>query len=113
MVNQDDHVKNIAFLMNKKGEWKLAPAYDLTFSYNPDNVWLRAHQMRINGKTDEITFDDLINSGKLMGLSKSKCEKEINQIQSVADKYSDYLEQSGVSDKTINMLTAVLGKNHI
>ena len=108
MVNQDDHVKNIAFLMNKRGEWILAPAYDLTFSYNPDNTWLRAHQMRINGKTEEITHSDLIASGKTMGLNKAKCEKIIEQIYNVAEKFSDYLHRSGVSDRTISMLTSVL-----
>ena len=108
MVNQDDHVKNIAFLMNKRGEWSLAPAYDLTFSYNPDNTLLRAHQMRINGKTEEITHSDLIASGKTMGLNKAKCEKIIEQIYNVAEKFSDYLHRSGVSDRTISMLTSVL-----
>ena len=38
-VNQDDHVKNISFLMNRSGEWSLAPAYDITFSYNPTNKY--------------------------------------------------------------------------
>lgn len=45
-VNQDDHVKNISFLMNRNGDWKLSPAYDVTFSYNPTNRWLRSHQDR-------------------------------------------------------------------
>ncbi len=108
LVNQDDHVKNIAFLMDKKGEWKLAPAYDLTFSYNPDNTWLRAHQMRINGKTEGITYDDLIASGKAMGLNKTKCDRIISLTRSIADKMSVYLEQSGVSGKTIRMLESVI-----
>ncbi|MBO7453473.1 MAG: type II toxin-antitoxin system HipA family toxin [Clostridiales bacterium] len=111
MVNQDDHVKNTAFIMDKKGIWKLAPAYDLTFSYNPDNTWLRAHQMRINSKTESINYNDLIASGKTMGISKVKCDKIIDQVQSIAGKYSDYLHQSGVSDKTIHMLSSILAKN--
>lgn len=48
-VNQDDHVKNISFIMDKSGKWTLSPAYDITFSYDPDNKCLRAHQMTING----------------------------------------------------------------
>ena len=113
LINQDDHVKNFAYLMNKKGEWKLAPAYDMTFSYNPDNTWLRAHQMRINGKTDEITYDDLIASGKAMGLSKIKCDKIINLTQNIADEISDYLQKVGVCDKTINMLEGVIKNRHV
>jgi serine/threonine-protein kinase HipA len=50
--NQDDHVKNIAFLMNKEGQWSLAPAFDLTYSYNPSGAWTARHQMTLNGKRD-------------------------------------------------------------
>ena len=50
-VNQDDHVKNVSFLMDRSGEWTLSPAYDITFSYDAGNKWLRAHQMTINGIT--------------------------------------------------------------
>jgi serine/threonine-protein kinase HipA len=50
--NQDDHVKNIAFLMNKEGLWSLAPAFDLTYSYNPSGAWTARHQMTLNGKRD-------------------------------------------------------------
>ncbi|MCR5527919.1 MAG: type II toxin-antitoxin system HipA family toxin [Saccharofermentans sp.] len=107
MVNQDDHVKNTSFLMNKKGEWKLAPAYDLTFSYNPDNTWLRAHQMRINGKTERIDLNDLIESGKTMGLGKVKCARMIDQVQSVAERFPEYLQRSGVSDKTVATLSSI------
>ena len=56
--NQDDHVKNIAFLMNKTGEWSLSPAFDITYSYNPDGLWTGTHQMS-NGKQDEFDIEDL------------------------------------------------------
>jgi serine/threonine protein kinase HipA of HipAB toxin-antitoxin module len=62
-VNRDDHVKNVSFLMNRDGIWKLSPAYDVTFSYNPTNKWLRAHQMTVNGKQTEIRF----RSGRIRG----------------------------------------------
>lgn len=58
--NYDDHTKNIAFLMNKQGEWSLAPAYDMTFSYRKGSPWVSAHQMLINGKADNITLNDLL-----------------------------------------------------
>ncbi|MCQ2463749.1 MAG: type II toxin-antitoxin system HipA family toxin, partial [Clostridia bacterium] len=57
--NFDDHVKNISFLMDKKGTWTLAPAYDITFSYNPGSVWVSSHQMLINGKVNNIGREDL------------------------------------------------------
>ena len=53
--NQDDHVKNIAFLMDKQGRWSLAPAFDMTYSHNPSGAWTATHQMTLNGKRDEFT----------------------------------------------------------
>lgn len=112
MVNQDDHVKNISFLMDKKGSWKLAPAYDLTFAYNPDNTWLKAHQMRINGKLNNITHTDLIESGKLMGLKRAKCEKIISQIQNIAENFSSYMLDAGVDTKTIQTMLSIIRRNN-
>lgn len=47
--NQDDHTKNISFLMDRDGKWRLSPAYDMGYAYNPDGQWTSAHQMSING----------------------------------------------------------------
>ncbi|MCF0163639.1 MAG: type II toxin-antitoxin system HipA family toxin [Bacteroidales bacterium] len=58
--NQDDHTKNISFLMNKQGKWRLSPAYDMGYAYNPKGLWTSAHQMSINGKFDDITRNDLL-----------------------------------------------------
>ena len=110
LSNQDDHVKNISFLMDRKGSWSLAPAYDLTFAYNSENRWLKAHQMRINGKTDGITVKDLLASGKAMGLSRVKCDRIINGIQQIRANYPSYMEQAGVRKKTTHMLESLLWK---
>ena len=58
--NQDDHVKNIAFLMNPLGEWSLAPAFDVTYSFNPAGAWTGTHQMTLNGKRDGFTREDFV-----------------------------------------------------
>lgn len=58
--NQDDHTKNISFLMDTDGAWHLSPAYDLGYAYNPDGAWTSAHQMSVNGKYDAITREDLL-----------------------------------------------------
>lgn len=58
--NQDDHTKNISFLMDKQGKWRLSPAYDMGYAYNPQGAWTSAHQMSINGKFDDITRADLL-----------------------------------------------------
>lgn len=81
--NQDDHTKNISFLMNKEGVWSLSPAYDVTYSYNPDGVWTNTHQMSINGKLDGFTMEDLIAVGSKISLNKSKVivEEIIKQVR--------------------------------
>jgi len=68
--NQDDHVKNISFLMDARGSWKLAPAYDLTYGYDPENRWMAQHQMGVNGKFDGFTRDDLTALADTASLSK-------------------------------------------
>jgi hypothetical protein len=59
--NLDDHTKNISFLMDKSGNWKLSPAYDMTFAFNPSNRWTKQHQMSVNGKRNNIDYNDLIS----------------------------------------------------
>ncbi len=58
--NQDDHTKNISFLMDENGKWRLSPAYDMGYAYNPQGAWTSAHQMSVNGKFDNITRVDLL-----------------------------------------------------
>lgn len=63
-VNRDDHTKNLAFLCDEDGRWSLAPAYDLTFAWNPQGRWTASHQMSVNGKVDGITRRDLLELGE-------------------------------------------------
>jgi serine/threonine-protein kinase HipA len=70
--NQDDHVKNFSFLMNKDGKWQISPAYDICFSYNPVGTWTNVHQSSINDKYDNFTKNDLLDFAKKYGIKKSK-----------------------------------------
>ena len=78
--NQDDHVKNIGFLMNQHGDWRLAPAFDVTYSYNPSGGWTSQHQMCLNGKRDALDRDDLIALAKVGGIKKAKACQIIDAI---------------------------------
>ncbi|MGB5648546.1 MAG: HipA domain-containing protein, partial [Sedimenticolaceae bacterium] len=62
--NHDDHVKNIAFLMDKQGQWRLSPAFDLAYSHNPSGAWTSRHQMSLNGKRDGVGVEDLVAFGQ-------------------------------------------------
>lgn len=107
-VNQDDHVKNISFLMDKTGKWRLSPAYDITFSYDPSNKWLRAHQMTINGKTDKINKDDLLAAGATMGIKEKRCRDIVGEIGTKVSNLRFYAEQAGIKEKTYNYINSVI-----
>jgi serine/threonine-protein kinase HipA len=95
--NQDDHTKNISFLMNQEGTWSLSPAYDVTFAYNPTNFWLKSHQMSINGKRDAILLEDLLAVAKNVNIKKPL--EIIDQIRSVLLNWEKYATLAGI-DRT-------------
>ena len=112
-VNQDDHVKNISFLMDRSGKWRLSPAYDMTFSYNVMNKWLNAHQMTVNGKKSGIDLDDLLMTGTKMGLRKKKCVDIISQVGIVVSKFARYAEELKIKEKTILDIEKILAQNKV
>lgn len=111
-VNQDDHVKNISFLMNRRGVWSLSPAYDVTFAYSPGNQWLKAHQMSINGKTSDITKEDMIKCGKSMDIKASRSHRIIEEVYSAVQEFDDIARSVNIRDKTISLIQSVLDKQH-
>lgn len=96
--NQDDHVKNIAFLMNREGQWSLSPAFDVTYAFNPGGLWTSRHQMTINGKMDEFTRDDFKAVAKVAGLKHAKQDEILLQVVEVVKKWPDYAMSAGVLD---------------
>ena len=92
--NQDDHTKNIAFVMDEHGRWSLSPAFDVTYAYNPDGVWTARHQMSVAGKREGITAEDLFQLAEEMNIKK---ERDI--VAEVADsvmRWTEFAEQAGV-----------------
>ncbi len=100
--NYDDHTKNISFLMDEKGNWKLAPAYDITFCYSPDNEWMCKHQMAINKKYEGVTKYDLVNIGISQGINE--CEIIINEVSVAVSDWEKYALESNVSITTIESI---------
>jgi len=100
--NQDDHVKNIAFLMDKAGQWALAPAYDVTYSYNPSGVWTSTHQMTINGKRDTFTRADLRAIGRVAGLKQGRADALLDDVVAVVTRWPEYAATAGLSDDVVS-----------
>lgn len=112
-VNQDDHVKNISFLMDRNGRWRLSPAYDITYSYDITNKWLSAHQMTVNGKKSDIKLNDLLEAGEKMGLKKKKCMDIISKISLVVADFEKYAREAGIREKTYMSIKEILNQNKI
>jgi serine/threonine-protein kinase HipA len=92
--NQDDHVKNIAFLMNRQGEWSLAPAFDVTYSYNPAGPWTATHQMTLNGKRDGYTEDDFAACAKAAGMKRGRARTILEEVQSSVRRWPDFAAEA-------------------
>jgi serine/threonine-protein kinase HipA len=92
--NCDDHTKNISFLMNKNGEWRLSPAYDVTYAYNPENRWLKQHQMAVNGKREHISRSDLLNVANEMNIKKPL--EIITSVQEAVSKWFGFADSAGI-----------------
>ena len=104
--NQDDHVKNISFLMDRKGIWRLAPAYDVTYAYNPDGMWTGTHQMSINGKRDRITRQDLMDAAKHMGIKQAEAEQAIAAVGESLTRWYDFADKANITDRAAHQIAA-------
>ncbi len=96
--NQDDHVKNIAFLMDKAGHWSLTPAFDVSYSYNPSGDWTATHQMTMNGKRDGFTLADFRTCAKNALLKRGRAEAIVEEVRVAVAKWSHYAEQAQVTN---------------
>ncbi len=97
--NQDDHVKNIAFLMDREGAWSLAPAYDVIWAWKPGNLWLDSHQMSINGKRDGFTIADLRAVAAVAGLKRGRAEAILGDVVAVVARWGEVAEQVGIEER--------------
>ncbi|GGB92378.1 toxin HipA [Marinobacterium zhoushanense] len=95
--NQDDHTKNTTFIVDDNLEWRLAPAYDIAFSYRPDSPWVGQHQMTINGKSDGFLRDDLLKVASLIpGMTEHKANGQIDEIKTVVMSWRERADDTGV-----------------
>ncbi len=97
--NQDDHTKNISFLMNRDGEWHLAPAYDLTYACNPGSRWTNRHQLSVNGKREGITAVNLIETAKSINVKRYK--KIIDEVNQGIKSWDQLAEKNAVKEEQI------------
>jgi serine/threonine-protein kinase HipA len=96
--NQDDHVKNIAFLMDRSGAWKLSPAYDVTYAYQPSNRWTRVHQMSLNGKRDDFALADLQAVARKASLKRGVAERVFEEVRAAVRDWPTFADAAEVPE---------------
>jgi serine/threonine-protein kinase HipA len=106
--NQDDHVKNIAFLMNKQGEWSLAPAFDMTYSYNSSGAWTATHQMTMNGKRDGFILADFEACAKSALMKRGRAGKIIEEVRAAVERWPEFAEAARLPEELVSQI----GKTH-
>ena len=104
--NQDDHVKNIGFLMDRSGRWSLAPAFDLTYSYNPAGRWTGAHQMSLNGKREGFVAGDFAACARNAAMQRGRAADILSQVRDAVRRWPEFAAQAGVPDAAARRLAA-------
>ena len=104
--NQDDHVKNTAFLMDRSGRWWLSPAFDVTYSYNPAGRWTGAHQMTLNGKRDGFEVDDFVACARNAALKRGRATAILGEVGQAVARWREFAEEAGVPGETTRRIAA-------
>ena len=104
--NQDDHVKNIAFLMDRDGQWSLSPAFDITWSFNPAGDWTATHQMSVNGKRDQFTRADLLAVGRSAQLKRGRAEAIAEEVIAAVRDWPLYAAEANVREESCSQIQA-------
>lgn len=95
--NHDDHTKNTGFLLDSAtSRWRLAPAFDLAYSYKKDSPWVNSHQMTLNGKRDQFNRDDLMAVSELIGNFKKEARQIIDRVRAIVAAWPTYAQRAGV-----------------
>lgn len=92
--NQDDHVKNFAFTMDRQGKWDIAPAYDLCHSEGSE--FTRNHQLSLNGKTTGFTREDLKALAQYASLPRGREKAVLERTVEVFSNWKSRAEALGI-----------------
>ncbi len=104
--NCDDHTKNFAFLMDKTGNRRLSPAFDLCHSYRPGSLWVSQQSLSVNGKRQNITREDFLSVAKRMNIKKAP--HIITQVNDSVKKWNQFAEETGVDPKLRDAIYSTL-----
>jgi serine/threonine-protein kinase HipA len=95
--NQDDHVKNISFRMDRSGEWSLAPAYDLVFAFNPEGAHTHSHQMSVAGESRAIEARHFRDLARTAGLRRSILPESLERVHLAKSGWAEAADEAGLT----------------
>ncbi len=104
--NCDDHTKNFSFIMDKTGQWKLAPAFDVCHAFHPGSSWVSQHSLSINGKRINISRNDLLQVAKKMNIKKA--DAIIDQVHAAVKKWNEFADQTNVKKELKEAISKTL-----
>ena len=95
-ANCDDHTKNHSFLMDRAGQWRLSPAYDVTHAYNPQGAWTHQHLMSVNGRFSGITRQDCLAVADRFLVPDAKAV--LRQVAEAVRQWPVFAQQAGLPE---------------
>ena len=109
--NQDDHVKNISFLMDRSGKWSLSPAYDVVYAYNPSGTWTRDHQMSLAGLRNGLERDDILQFAVSIGVKKRRALEILHKVSASVLDWGKHAEAAGVAPRDVTRIEKTFRSN--
>ena len=109
--NQDDHVKNISFLMDRSGKWSLSPAYDVVYAYNPSGTWTRDHQMSLAGLRNGFERDDILQFAASIGVKKRRALEILHKVSASVLDWGKHAEAAGVAPRDVTRIEKTFRSN--
>jgi serine/threonine-protein kinase HipA len=102
--NQDDHVKNIAFLMDRSGHWSLSPAFDMTYAYQPSGMWTNRHQMTLNGKRDGLTLADFERCATGASMKHGRAKEIVEEVREAVRRWATFAAEAAVDERDVERI---------
>ena len=109
--NCDDHVKNISYLMDRSGEWFLAPAYDECYAHNPEGGWTSRHQMSVNGKRIGIEDDDILACARFANMRERKARTVLDEVKDAVRAWPRFAAEAEVREDFADAISRQLSKD--
>ena len=90
--------------MDRSGAWRLSPAYDLAYSFNPSGDWTHEHQMSAAGKRDGFELEDLLRFADNSGLKKNPASRVIDQVGTAVRDWQRFAASAGVDEDRVRRI---------